>query len=61
VVRSGVAVGGEQHDLGDLGAERLQRAGEQALERLGDLGRARQRAVGLVEELERSWRWRSEM
>ena len=35
-----------------LGAERLERAGEQALERLGDLGRARERAVGLVEELE---------
>ena len=46
------AVGAEQHDLRDLRAERLQRAGEHALDRLGDLGRARQRAVGLVEELE---------
>ncbi len=47
-----VALGGEQDDLGDLGAERLDRAREQALERADDLRRARQRARGLVEELE---------
>ena len=46
------ALGAEEHDLGLLGAERLQRAGEQALERRGDLGRLGERAVGLVEELE---------
>jgi len=45
-------VGRPQDDLGALGAEGVQRAGEQALDRLGDLGRARQRAVGLVEELQ---------
>lgn len=48
----GVALGREQDDLGDLGAERLDRAGEQPLERDDDLGRARQRAGRLVEELE---------
>ena len=53
VVRSGgLPSEREQDDLGDLGAERLERAGEQALERVDDLGRARERAVRLVEELE---------
>ena len=47
-----VGLGREQDDLGDLGAERLQRAVEQPLERDDDLGRARQRARRLVEELE---------
>ena len=47
-----VALGGEQHDLRDLGAERLDRAREQALEGADDLGRARERAGRLVEELE---------
>ena len=42
----------EQDDLGQLGAERLERADEQALERVGDLTRACERAVGLVQELE---------
>ena len=46
------AVGGEEDDLGLLGAEGLERALEQALERDRDLGRLRQRPVGLVEELD---------
>jgi hypothetical protein len=32
------AVRAEQHDLGDLAAERLERLGQEALDRLGDLG-----------------------
>ena len=46
------AVGAEQDDLGHLGAERLERALQQALEREHDLRRARERARGLVQELE---------
>ena len=45
-------VGRPQDDLGALGAERVERSGEQLLERLDDLRRAAQPAVGLVEELE---------
>ena len=45
------AVVREQDDLGVVGAERVARAVEQALDRVGDLRRVRQRAVGLVEEL----------
>ena len=47
-----ILLGAEQDDLGQLGAERLERADQQAFQRVGDLARARQRAVGLVEELE---------
>ena len=47
-----VVVGAEQDDLGELGAERLQRAREQSFQRVGDLARARECAVGLVEELQ---------
>ena len=47
-----VVLGAEQDDLGDLRPERLERADEQALERVGDLTRARERAVGLVQELQ---------
>ena len=46
------AVGAEQHDLGELGAERVERLPEQALQGLNDLRRARERARRLVEELE---------
>ena len=46
------AVGGEQDHLGLLGPEGLQRALEQPVERVRDLGGFRQRAVGLVEELD---------
>ena len=46
------AVAGEEDDLGLLGAEGLQGALEQALEGDRDLGRLRQRPVGLVEELD---------
>ena len=52
-VRSGAPPSaGEQDDLGLLGAEGLQRALEQPVERDGDLGRLGQRPVGLVEELD---------
>ncbi len=46
------AVDAEQDDLGALGPEGLQRALEQALDGHRHLGRAGQRAVGLVEELD---------
>ena len=49
---AGRCLGREQDDLGDLGAEGLDRAGQQPLERDDDLGRARERAGRLVEELE---------
>jgi hypothetical protein len=45
-------VGAEQQHLGDLRAERLERACQGPVERLGDLGRPRERPVGLVQELQ---------
>ena len=42
----------EQDDLGHLGAEGLDRAGEQALERWRDLSRTGEGPVGFIEELE---------
>ena len=47
-----VALGAEQHDLGHLRPERLERALQQALQRQHHLGRARERAGRLVQELE---------
>ena len=47
-----ILLGAEQDDLGQLGPEGLHRAHQESFERVGYLARARQRAVGLVEELE---------
>jgi hypothetical protein len=47
-----VLVRAEQDDLGKLGAERLERAHEQPFERVGDLRRPGERAVGLIQKLE---------